>query len=61
MDNISWADIKAGVPQGSILGLLPFLQHINDLMENIPSDPERFAGGTSSFSTVTMQLFQTLI
>ena len=52
MDNSAWADIKAGVPQGSILGLLFFLQHINDLTENIHSDPEHFAGGTSSFSTV---------
>ena len=61
MDNTLWADLKAGVPQGSILGLLLFLQHINDLTENIHSDPEHFAGGTSSFLTVRMQLFQTLI
>ena len=61
MDNTAWADIKAGVPLSSILGLLLFLQHINDLTENIHSDSERFAGGTSSFSTVWMQLFQTLI
>ena len=52
MDNTAWADIKAGVPLSSILGLLLFLQHINDLTENIHSDSERFAGGTSSFSTV---------
>ena len=31
----SWADIKAGVPQGSNLGSLFFLLNINDLTENL--------------------------
>ena len=49
----SWADIKAGVPQGSILGPLLFLMYINDLTENLHSNPKLFANDISLFSTVT--------
>ena len=48
----SWADIKAGVPQGSILGPLLFLICINDLMENLHSNPKLFANDVSLFSIV---------
>ena len=50
--NSSWADIKAGVPQGSILGPLFFLLYINDLTENLDSNPKLFAEDTSLFSIV---------
>ena len=49
---MSWADIKAGEHQGSILGLLLFLISINDLPNNLNSNAKLFADDTSLFSVV---------
>ena len=41
---------QAGVPQRSILGPLFFLKFINDLSDNLVSNPKLLADDTSLFS-----------
>ena len=48
----TWTNVEAGVPQGSILGPLLFLVYINDLPENLVSNPKLFADDASLFSVI---------
>ena len=47
-----WSDVKAGVPQGSILRPLLFLIYINDLSEGLSSNAKLFADDTSLLSVI---------
>ena len=47
-----WSDVRAGVPQVSILGPLSFLIYINDLSETLSSNTKLFADDTSLFSVI---------
>ena len=46
----NWTSLKAGVPQGSVLGPLLFLIYINDLADSISSDMRLFADDSSLFT-----------
>ena len=45
----SWASIETGIPQGSILGPLLLLIYINNLSDDLITNPKLFANDTSPF------------
>ena len=48
----SWANVEAGVPQGSILSPLLFLTFNNDLLDNLSTNVKLFVDDTSLFPVV---------
>ena len=50
--SFSWTSVKAGVPQGSILGPLLFLLYMNGIIEDINSSITLFADDTSLYIIV---------
>ena len=47
----SWSTVLAGVPEGSILGSLPFLMYINDLPDKLQSTAKPFADDNHCFQS----------
>ena len=48
----AWKKVNAGVPQGTIIGLLLLLIYINDLSEGFSSNAKPFADDASLFSFI---------
>ena len=58
--SLSWTNVKAGVPQDSILGPFLFLIYIIDLADGLFSNTKLFADDTSLFSVIHDSVITTL-
>ena len=58
--SFSWTNVKAGVPQGSIVGSLLFLIYFNDLADGLFSNTKLFADDTFLLSVIHDSVIATL-